>query len=101
ARAVRTLHSVPTRRSSDLGTRSGEYYAAIVLPTTFSADMMTFYANNGDRTRIDYYLNEKKNALAPKITGQGASEVTKSINEVFRSEEHTSELQSRENLVCR
>ncbi|WCD93390.1 YhgE/Pip domain-containing protein [Microbacterium sp. nov. GSS16] len=65
------------------GTRSGEYYAAIVLPTTFSADMMTFYANNGDRTRIDYYLNEKKNALAPKITGQGASEVTKSINEVF------------------
>ncbi|WP_313355849.1 YhgE/Pip domain-containing protein [Microbacterium sp.] len=65
------------------GTRSGEYYAAIVLPTTFSADMMTFYANGGDRTRIDYYLNEKKNALAPKITGQGASEVTKSVNEVF------------------
>lgn len=65
------------------GTRSGEYYAAIVLPTTFSADMMTFYANGGDRTRIDYYLNEKKNALAPKITGQGAGEVTKSVNEVF------------------
>ncbi|PKI91263.1 YhgE/Pip domain-containing protein [Actinomycetales bacterium SN12] len=65
------------------GTRSGEYYAAIVLPTTFSADMMTFYTNGADRTRIDYYLNEKKNALAPKITGQGASEVTKSINEVF------------------
>ncbi|MFJ4045857.1 YhgE/Pip family protein [Microbacterium sp. NPDC089987] len=65
------------------GTRSGEYYAAIVLPTTFSADMMTFYTNGADRTRIDYYLNEKKNALAPKITGQGASEVTKRINEVF------------------
>ncbi|GAA2907844.1 putative membrane protein [Microbacterium keratanolyticum] len=65
------------------GTRSGEYYAAIVLPPTFSADMMTFYTSGADRTRIDYYLNEKKNALAPKITGQGASEVSASINEVF------------------
>lgn len=65
------------------GTRSGEYYAAIVLPPTFSADMMTFYTSGADRTRIDYYLNEKKNALAPKITGQGASEVSTSINEVF------------------
>src|SRR6478735_2705715 len=26
------------------GTKSGEYYAAIVLPETFSADMLTFYA---------------------------------------------------------
>ncbi|QMU98619.1 YhgE/Pip domain-containing protein [Microbacterium esteraromaticum] len=65
------------------GTRSGEYYAAIVLPPTFSADMMTFYTSGADRTRIDYYLNEKKNALAPKVTGQGASEVSTSINEVF------------------
>ncbi len=65
------------------GTRSGEYYAAIVLPSTFSADMMTFYTSGADRTRIDYYLNEKKNALAPKVTAQGASEVSTSINEVF------------------
>lgn len=83
-RANNDLNWVITSKHDAIdGTRSGEYYAAIVLPTTFSADMMTFYANNGDRTRIDYYLNEKKNALAPKITGQGASEVTKSINEVF------------------
>ena len=65
------------------GTRSGEYYAAIVLPPTFSEDMMTFYSNGSERTSIDYYLNEKKNALAPKITDRGASEVSASINEVF------------------
>ena len=65
------------------GTRSGEYYAAIVLPPTFSADMMTFYANGSEPTRIEYYTNEKKNALAPKITEQGAGEVSTSINEVF------------------
>lgn len=65
------------------GTESGEYYAAIVLPPTFSTDMMTFYSHGAERTRIDYYTNEKKNALAPKITEQGAGEVSTTINEVF------------------
>ncbi|MFE6735835.1 YhgE/Pip family protein [Microbacterium sp. NPDC057650] len=65
------------------GTRSGAYYAAIVLPPTFSEDMMTFYSNGAEPTRIEYYTNEKKNALAPKITEQGAGEVSTSINEVF------------------
>ncbi|HCS60759.1 MAG TPA: YhgE/Pip domain-containing protein [Microbacterium sp.] len=65
------------------GTKSGEYYAAIVLPPTFSADMMTFYSNGSERTKIEYYTNEKKNALAPKITEQGAGEVSTSINKVF------------------
>ncbi|SJN38156.1 hypothetical protein FM104_09965 [Microbacterium esteraromaticum] len=67
------------------GTQSGAYYAAIVLPPTFSTDMMTFYSNGAERTRIEYYTNEKKNALAPKITGQGADEVATTINEAFTS----------------
>ncbi|ODT41894.1 MAG: phage infection protein [Microbacterium sp. SCN 70-200] len=65
------------------GTRSGAYYAAIVLPASFSEDMMTFYADGGQRTQLAYYTNEKKNALAPKITGQGAEAVSAQINEVF------------------
>ena len=65
------------------GTKSGEYYAAIVLPETFSADMLTFYADGGDRTHIALYTNEKKNALAPKITGQGAEGVSSAISDTF------------------
>lgn len=65
------------------GTESGAYYAAIVLPPSFSTDMMTFYVDGGERTRLAYYTNEKKNALAPKITGQGAEAVSAQINEVF------------------
>ncbi|KDA05176.1 phage infection protein [Microbacterium sp. CH12i] len=65
------------------GTKSGEYYAAIVLPPTFSTDMMTFYSNGSEHIQIEYYTNEKKNALAPKITEQGAGEVSTNINEVF------------------
>ncbi|WP_434811981.1 YhgE/Pip domain-containing protein [Microbacterium sp. bgisy189] len=65
------------------GTESGEYYAAIVLPPSFSTDMMTFYSDGSDPTTITYYSNEKKNALAPKITGQGAEGVSAQITEVF------------------
>lgn len=65
------------------GTKSGEYYAAIVLPPSFSTDMMTFYADGAERTNIDFYTNEKKNALAPKITEQGAEGVSAQISEAF------------------
>ncbi|MCI1674984.1 MAG: YhgE/Pip domain-containing protein [Ancrocorticia sp.] len=65
------------------GTKSAKYYAAIVMPKDFSKDMLTFYADGGERTAINYYINEKKNALAPKITGQGADMVSTEINKVF------------------
>ncbi|WP_293768055.1 YhgE/Pip domain-containing protein [uncultured Corynebacterium sp.] len=65
------------------GAKSGEYYAAIVLPQTFSTDMMTFYAGESDPAEISVYTNEKKNALAPKITGQGAEGVSSQIAQTF------------------
>ncbi|MEQ6897216.1 YhgE/Pip domain-containing protein [Microbacterium sp. KR10-403] len=74
---------VTTKDDAIDGTKSGAYYAAIVLPPEFSTDMMTFFADGGERTHLAYYTNEKKNALAPKITGQGAEAVSAQINEVF------------------
>lgn len=65
------------------GTKSEEYYAAIILPPDFSADMLNFYADDAQPVKIDYYNNEKKNALAPKITEQGATQVASQINEMF------------------
>lgn len=65
------------------GTKSGAYYAAIVLPPSFSTDMMTFYVDGAEHTDIALYTNEKKNALAPKITGQGADGVSAQITETF------------------
>lgn len=65
------------------GTKAGRYYAAIVLPKTFSADMLTFYSDGAKRTQLTYYTNEKKNALAPKITGQGAEGVSAQISRMF------------------
>lgn len=65
------------------GVKSGEYYAAIVIPQTFSADMMSLFSDNMQHSDILYYLNEKENAIAPKVTDKGASAVQQQIDELF------------------
>lgn len=65
------------------GAMSGEYYAAVVIPASFSRDMMTFYSQGSEHSSLEYYTNEKKNAVAPKITGRGADQVSYQVNKVF------------------
>jgi yhgE/pip C-terminal domain len=64
-------------------TRSGEYYAAVVIPPDFSKEMLTFFSSDAHSTPLTYYINEKKNGLAPKIAGQGAERVSAQINRIF------------------
>ncbi|RBP97832.1 phage infection protein [Bifidobacterium aemilianum] len=65
------------------GTKSGKFYAAVVIPHDFSKDMMTFFSQDIHHGKLTYYTNEKLNALAPKVTGQGADQVSAQINEMF------------------
>ncbi|MDO4590185.1 MAG: YhgE/Pip domain-containing protein [Slackia sp.] len=65
------------------GARSGRYYAAVVIPESFSRDMMTFYSDDVEHAKIAYYTNEKKNAIAPKVTDRGADGVSAQVNQVF------------------
>lgn len=65
------------------GTRSGEYYAMIVLPEDFSVSMFTFYAGGATPANITLYTNEKKNPLSANLTAQGAQSVTAQINTAF------------------
>ncbi len=65
------------------GARSGRYYAAVVIPRSFSSDMMSFYSDDVVHASITYYSNQKKGAIAPKITDQGADQVSAQVNEVF------------------
>lgn len=64
-------------------TRLGEYYAAVVIPPDFSQEMLTFFSSDAHSTPLTYYINEKKNGLAPKIAGQGAERVSSQINQIF------------------
>ncbi len=65
------------------GARSGRYYAAVVIPPSFSKDMLTFYSDDVKHGHIIYYANEKKSAIAPKITDKGADSVAYQVNETF------------------
>ena len=65
------------------GAKSGRYYAAVVIPKSFSRDMLTFYTGDAGHADIVYYANEKKSAIAPKITDQGADSVSYQVNAVF------------------
>lgn len=65
------------------GVKDGSYYAAIVLPESFSRDLMSIFAEDVSRADILYYLNEKENAIAPKITDKGAGAVQRQIDETF------------------
>ena len=65
------------------GVKAGKYYAALVIPKGFSRDMLTFYEGDSASATIDYYVNEKKNAIAPNITGMGADAVSHEVNTAF------------------
>ena len=65
------------------GAKSGKYYAAVIIPSSFSKDMMTFFSKDVRHAKLTYYTNEKINAVAPKITGQGADQVAAQVNRTF------------------
>ena len=65
------------------GVKSGEYYAAIVIPDDFSANLTSMLTGTFTQPQLEYYCNEKKNAIAPKVTDTGAQTVEEQINETF------------------
>src|SRR5690606_41698006 len=94
------LHSFPTRRSSDLSGKTFALWFPVILEYIQNhPDTWQKPRNNG----IQLIWVTPLRALAQDIQ-KAMQEVCNVIGlpwQVARSEEHTSELQSRENLVCR
>jgi len=65
------------------GVESGKYYAAVIVPEDFSQKISSVLTSNIERPVLEYYVNEKKNAIATKITGKGVESVQQQINETF------------------
>lgn len=65
------------------GVKSGQYYAAIVVPEKFSTQMMSLFSDQIQKPEIIYYSNAKENAIAPKVTDKGATAIQKQVNQVF------------------
>ena len=62
------------------GVESGDYYAALVVPHEFTGDFVSILSGELRHPQIQYYENEKKNAIAPKITGKAKTAVQEQIN---------------------
>ena len=65
------------------GVKSGKYYAGIYLPKEFSKDLLSFTSGDIQKPKIEYYLNQKINAIAPKITDKGAGSIQTEISQEF------------------
>ena len=62
---------------------SGDCYAALVVSKDFTADMLSVMSGDLKHPQIIYYENEKKNAIAPKITNKAKNAVQDQINDTL------------------
>lgn len=65
------------------GVEAGTYYAAVIIDKDFSSNMYNALTDNFTNPSFTYYENEKKNAVAPKITDTAVSTLKTSINETY------------------
>lgn len=65
--------------------KSGESYAALIIPEDFSADLLSITTADFTQPELEYLVNEKANAVAPKITDVGANKVVEEITSTFTS----------------
>ncbi|QZN75344.1 YhgE/Pip domain-containing protein [Paenibacillus sp. DR312] len=71
------------RAEASRGVQTGEYYASLLIPGDFSSKITGIVDGKLERPEVIYTVNEKVNAIAPKITGSGVSAITTQINENF------------------
>ena len=78
---------------ADYGVKTGKFYASITIPNHFSSDLATLTTSAPVHPELVYVINEKINAIAPKITSSGATtlkttiteNIVSTINEIFLS----------------
>lgn len=76
---------VDTEDAAVDGVYDGSYYAAVVFEEDFTECMYQGFLNELKRPTATYYENEKKNAVATKITDTAVSTLETNINEQYIS----------------
>lgn len=70
-------------KTAEEGVRRGDYYAAIVIPRDFSEKLTSMLTGDFEQPELAYFVNEKKNAIAPKVTDTGAETIEAQLNQTF------------------
>lgn len=74
---------VSSKQQAEDGVKIGDYYASIVIPKSFSLDITSITRGELKKATIEYSVNEKINAISPKITNSGASALANTIGKNF------------------
>ena len=61
----------------------GTFYATITIPDNFSKDITSLVTSDVKKGQMIYRVNEKINAIAPKLTSKGATGVQENINQTI------------------
>ena len=74
---------VSSKQQAENGVKIGDFYARIVIPKSFSSDITSITRGELKKATIEYTVNEKINAISPKITNSGASALANTIGKNF------------------
>ena len=74
---------VSSKQQAENGVKIGDFYASIVIPKSFSSDITSITRGELKKATIEYTVNEKINAISPKITNSGASALANTIGKNF------------------
>jgi putative membrane protein len=59
----------------------GKYYAAIIIPSNFTEDILSIDTATPHQAKIRYVINDKLNPIAPRLTGTGVGVLQEQIND--------------------
>ena len=74
---------VSSKQQAENGVKIGDFYASIVIPKSFSSDITSITRGELKKATIEYTVNEKIDAISPKITNSGASALANTIGKNF------------------
>lgn len=62
------------------GVEKGKYYATIIIPEEFTSETLSIVNKTLKRPTLIYKVNEKSNAIAPKITSKGVTTIKSQVD---------------------
>ena len=68
-----------TETEANKGVKNGTYYASVTIPENFTSHIASITKSEHQKAEIIYTVNEKKNAVAPKITKSGVSTIQQQV----------------------
>ena len=62
------------------GVHDGKYYAGIIIPANFSESIVSITTKNPHSAELEYYVNEKSNPVAAKLSDAAAKTIYNKLN---------------------